>query len=155
MPKLVPHWGQTALLGKTYHYKKIMNLIFCIVDSSNSRQFVYLVEETVAGDKYFDQFCSFLMDYSIRMVQESARFLRVYLDAAPYFKNKFTAWWAAELILQGSLSVSSCPSWYPSTQSFSQMCCSRRLQTVFTKQMCSTRASCYRSLALAMQFQTS
>lgn len=37
----------------------------------------------------------------MRMVNESAWILLVYLDAALYFKNKFVVWWAAKLILQG------------------------------------------------------
>lgn len=101
MGKLVPHWGQTAQPGKTYYYQKIMHHVFGIVDSSNSRKYVYVVDETVGGDKDSDHVCSFLFDYIERMVQQQARFLRLYMDAAPYFKTKFIVWWAAEMVTRG------------------------------------------------------
>ncbi len=93
MRKQVPHWGQKAQPGKTYYYEKTMHHMFGIVDSSNSRMYVYVIDETVADDKDSDHVCCFLFDYVKHLVQPRARFLRLYLDAAPYFKTKFIAWW--------------------------------------------------------------
>eukprot|EP00171_Calliarthron_tuberculosum_P023270 IDg23270t1 len=69
--------------------------------SSNMRNYVYVCDETIAGDKDSNHVCSFLFDYVERIVQPRARFLRLYLDSAPYFKSKFIVWWTAEMVIRG------------------------------------------------------
>lgn len=49
MEKFIPHWRQTAQLGKTCYCQKIHH-IFVIADSSNYQNHSYVVDETVAGD---------------------------------------------------------------------------------------------------------
>eukprot|EP00171_Calliarthron_tuberculosum_P023193 IDg23193t1 len=89
MGKLIPHWGQSAQPGKTYYFQKILHHIFGIVDASNMQKHVYVVDETVSGDKDSDHVCSFIDDYVLSILSPRVRFLRLYLDSAAYFKNKY------------------------------------------------------------------
>lgn len=89
MGKLISHWGESTQHGKTYYAQKIMHHLFGIVDSSNMRNVVYVTDETVAGDKDADHMCSFLFDYTNNYVHSNARYIRIFLESAPYFKNRF------------------------------------------------------------------
>lgn len=91
MGKLLSHWGVSAQPGKTYNSQSIMQHMFCLVDSSNSWKYIYIMGQTTADEKDSDHHFYYLFDNTERMVQTIARFLRTYMDAAPYFKDKFLA----------------------------------------------------------------
>lgn len=86
---------------ETYYYQKILHHVFGIVDASSSKSHVYVVDETVAGEKDANHVCSFLEDYVQNVVDPRAKFLRLYFDAAAYFKSKFLVWWAEEQVICG------------------------------------------------------
>lgn len=87
MGKLVPHWGRSAHPGKTYYYQKIMHHLFGVVDATNKQSFVYVMDETVAGDKNSDDVCSYSWIYVQKLPRPHPPLLRIYLDSASYFKT--------------------------------------------------------------------
>jgi len=101
MGKLVPHWGQTAQPGKTYYYQKILHHVFGIVNSSSGPDKMYVMDETVAGEKNTNHVCSHLYQYVMIEVPLEFKTVRIYLDSAGYFKNSYMIWWAAEMVSQG------------------------------------------------------
>jgi len=62
---------------------------------------IYVVDETVAGEKDADHVCSYLHEYLMNELPLAFKSVKIYLDAAPYFKNTFILWWAAEMICLG------------------------------------------------------
>jgi len=74
---------------------------FGIVNSSLGKNKIYVTDETVAGEKDSNHVCSYLYEYVFNELPLEFHSLKVYLDGAPYFKNKYMIWWAAELITKG------------------------------------------------------
>lgn len=103
MGKLVPHWGQTPQPGKTYYSPKVMNHIFGVVNSAFDENCVYLNDETAAGEKDATHVCSYLHHYLHNVLHPDVKFLRVYLDAAGYFKSQYILGFFSEMVLIGRL----------------------------------------------------
>jgi len=101
MGKLVPHWGRSAQPGKTYYSQKILHHIFGIVNSTLGKDKFYIIDETVAGEKDSNHVCSHLFEYVQNELSTDFQAVKIYLDAAPYFKTCYVMWWAAEMITQG------------------------------------------------------
>lgn len=101
MGKLIPHWGQSAQPGKTYYYQKVMHHLFGIVDATNKQNYIYVMDDIVAGDTDADHVCSFLWNYVQQLPTPRPPILHVYLDSAPCFKSRFVILWGAELVAQG------------------------------------------------------
>lgn len=88
MGKLIPYWGQTAQSGKTYYTQKLMHHVFGIVDSSLGNDKVNVGDGTIAGEKDVNHICSHLFEYVNKEIPRQFETLRIFLDAASYFKKK-------------------------------------------------------------------
>lgn len=71
---------------------------------SHQNNFVYLLDETFAGEKDSDHVCSQLSHFIDYKVYGHARLLKMYLDSAAYFKCRFLVWWTSEQIFCGRFS---------------------------------------------------
>lgn len=60
MGKGISHWWQPAKPEKRYYDQKLMHKIFRVVGSSLVKQYVYMVDEAVGGDKDSSLVCSIL-----------------------------------------------------------------------------------------------
>jgi len=91
MGKLKPYWGQTSQPGKTYYSQKLMHHVFGIVSSSLGPDTVYVVDETIAGETDANHVRSHLFEHVLNEIPSQFETLRIFLDAAPYFKNKYAS----------------------------------------------------------------
>lgn len=98
MGTLVPHFEQSPQPGRTNYYKRLLHNIFGTVNSSNGQRYVSIVDKTGAGEKDSDHVISNLKHYVHNSINILAKYLKNYLDSAPYFKFKCIIWWVAEKV---------------------------------------------------------
>lgn len=60
-----------------------------------------IADEIVSVDKNSDLVCPLLADYISGKPPAFGRYVRTYLDFAPYFKFKFVGWWATKMLYTG------------------------------------------------------
>lgn len=89
MAKLIFYWGRTARPGITYYQQKLSNRVLGIYDLLNRNNFVYLVDETVTGEKDSDNVCSHLSSFIDYKVCGNVWILKIYLDSAAYLSVGF------------------------------------------------------------------
>lgn len=67
MGTLLPCWGESAQSGKSYYYQKLLHNIIGVLNLSNGFNMVYLIDETMGGQKNSTMFCHVLCTLEINI----------------------------------------------------------------------------------------
>ncbi len=96
--KLTPHWGVSAQPSETYYLRKLSHNIFGIVDHTNAKNAIYVVDERVGGAKNADTTISLVNHYIDKNLPSWARHFCLFMDNGTTNKNQFIIQWAMTLV---------------------------------------------------------
>jgi hypothetical protein len=96
--KLTPHWGFSPQPGETYYLRKLSHNIFGIVDHATDKNYVYVLDERIAGAKNGNMTVSLVNRYVAKTIPHWVQHLCIFMDNGATNKNQFMIQWAMELV---------------------------------------------------------
>jgi hypothetical protein len=95
---LTPHWEFSPQPGETYYLRKLSHNIFGIVDHTTDKNYVYVLDERIAGAKNVNMTVSLVNRYVPKTIPHWVQHLCIFMDNGATNKNQFMIQWAMELV---------------------------------------------------------